>query len=450
MKTLLPLFIFLFYFGNAYTQFGEWGIRLDTDEAVDGYTLFKLTGQATYLIDNCGEVVHSWDRTGGLFTNPKLLENGHILYTTNTALSELTWDGEIANNISVFQNGIEGLTFRYEVVKLDNGNYLSVGRLSKSEEELDDLGFDLNLYNPSQTDVVVEVDSATGNVVWLWDIADHMIQARDSTKGNFGSISDHPELLDADAISRFDWINEESFMINGMDYNPELDQIALSVRKMSEVVIIDHSTTTEEASGSTGGNSGKGGDILYRWGNPQNYNRGTEADRFLFFQHNPKWILEGPHKNKISCYNNGLNRPNTAFSDRYSEAPIIATSVGADGEYELPNEGPFMPDTPDAIISGNNPTGLFYSPYTSGAQHFTNGNVFITEGINARLLEINTEGEVVWEYKAPVNDYLFRATKYESIHPAFEILGIYTLCAKNLSCHQTLVTKKVSLFKNCS
>ena len=55
---------------------------------------------------------------------------------------------------------------------------------------------------------------------------------------------------------------------NGLDYNSALDQIALSCRGMNEVYIIDHSTTTEEAVGHTGGNAGKGGDILYRWGNP--------------------------------------------------------------------------------------------------------------------------------------------------------------------------------------
>ena len=417
MKFLFSFCFLLFFSGSAFSQ---WGIILDTEEAVDGYTLFKISGQATYLINNCGEVVHTWDATGGLFTHPKLLDNGNIIYTTNSNLSEYSWDGQLLNSVSTSQTEVENFTYRYEVVKLENGNYLSVGRISKSDDELDDLGFDLSLYSPSETDVVVEVDSASGQVVWLWDIADHMIQERDSTKGNFGSIFDHPELLDMDAISRFDWNFGESFMINGMDYNPDLDQIALSVRKMSEIIIIDHSTTTEEAQGSIGGNSGKGGDVLYRWGNQQNYSRGTDADRYLFFQHNPKWILEGPHKNKLSCFNNGLNRPNYWPLGAFSEAPLITTSINADGEYELLEDSPYMPIAPDVVYAGNNPSSTFYSPYTSGAQIFANGNVFISEGINARLLEVNSEGEVVWEYKVPSNDYLFRAEKYESTHPAFE------------------------------
>ena len=34
----------------------------------------------------------------------------------------------------------------------------------------------------------------------------------------------------------------------------------------------------------TGGRFGKGGDLLYRWGNPQAYGAGTAADQRLFAQ----------------------------------------------------------------------------------------------------------------------------------------------------------------------
>ena len=43
------------------------------------------------------------------------------------------------------------------------------------------------------------------------------------------------------------------------------------------------------ASNSSVGNSGQGGDILYRWGNPQAYNQGDSLIVFEY-QHDAHWI----------------------------------------------------------------------------------------------------------------------------------------------------------------
>src|SRR5262249_31645110 len=73
--------------------------------------------------------------------------------------------------------------------------------------------------------------------------------------------------------------------VNAVDYNAELDQIMLSTPEFNEIWIIDHGTTTAEAAGHTGGRRGKGGDLLYRWGNPATYRAGGPKDKTLFFQH---------------------------------------------------------------------------------------------------------------------------------------------------------------------
>jgi len=96
---------------------------------------------------------------------------------------------------------------------------------------------------------------------------------------------------------------------NAVEYNASLDQIVFSSRKMNEIYIIDHSTTTFEATTHVGGNSGKGGDFLWRWGNPINYGQGTATDQKLYGQHDPKWIPTGfPHAGKLSVFNNGTGR----------------------------------------------------------------------------------------------------------------------------------------------
>jgi hypothetical protein len=93
---------------------------------------------------------------------------------------------------------------------------------------------------------------------------------------NYGVVVDHPELVDLNFSSGgppggADWNH-----INSIDYNETLDQILLSVHNFSEIWVIDHSTTAAEAAGHSGG------DLLYRWGNPQTYDAGTAAESVMF------------------------------------------------------------------------------------------------------------------------------------------------------------------------
>ena len=142
-----------------------------------------------------------------------------------------------------------------------------------------------------------------GEVVWEWAVWDHLIQDFDPSKENYGVVAEHPELIDINFLqeSRIKrgraqiegWILRDWLHINAIDYNPELDQIMLSPRHFSELWIIDHSATMEEARGHSGGNGGVGGDLLYRWGNPRAYGHGDADDQRLFWQHNTQWIAQG-------------------------------------------------------------------------------------------------------------------------------------------------------------
>lgn len=408
MKSInFPLLLILLFYTPLII--GQDGIRLNTEEATESYTLFE-TFFSSYLVDNCGDIVNEWNVA---FTDNhvKLLPNGNIVYIKNNRVFVRDWDDNLISQTSYNANNI---SLEYEVIVLENGNFLCIAREVLTENELRALGYDINFGSPMYMDMIVEIDPTINEIVWQWNIKDHMIQDRSNSINNFGSVKDNPRKLDMGAISDFDWEQRETFMINGFDYNPGLDLIALSVRKMGEVVIIDHSTTTEEARGSTGGTHGHGGDALFRWGNPQNYERGNNSDRYLYFQHNPNWIEHGPNKGKIIMFNNGLSEYN------YSSIEIIDPSVDNNGHFILPSDEPFSLDSSPTSINVTTGSPFFRSGYTSGAKVLPNGNIYVTVGQSERLFEINPERDLVWEYYIEDAGYIFRSEKYPVNYSGFD------------------------------
>ena len=107
----------------------------------------------------------------------------------------------------------------------------------------------------------------------------YLVQDFDREKSNYGNIAGHPELVNLNYSIHSaspDWIH-----LNSLDYNPDLDQVLLSSPFFNEIWIIDHSTTKNESSGHRGGKSGKGGDLLFRWGNPATFNSGRISNQKL-------------------------------------------------------------------------------------------------------------------------------------------------------------------------
>ncbi|CAK8718630.1 hypothetical protein KKHLCK_07795 [Candidatus Electrothrix laxa] len=149
-----------------------------------------------------------------------------------------------------------------------------------------------------------------------------------------------------------------------------MDQILFSVRQQSEIWVIDHSTTTEEAAGHTGGNRGKGGDLLYRWGNPAVYRAGSSADQQLFVQHDAEWIESGyPGEGNILIFNNGDGRAD----GEYSAIMEIEPPVDSSGNYALTLGEAYGPAAPVWSYTAS-PSTDFYADHISGQQRQPNGN----------------------------------------------------------------------------
>src|SRR5690606_28101092 len=276
---------------------------------------------------------------------------------------------------------------------------------------------------------IIEVNPATDSIVWEWHVWNHLIQDFDPTKDNYGVISEHPELIDINGgLHSPDFIH-----LNAVAYNADLDQIVLSAHQFSELWIIDHSTSTAEAATGEGGNSNRGGDLLYRWGNPQKYGHGDESDRKFYLQHDPHWISDGPHAGKIMVFNNGRGRPCPAPCPGYSSVEIINPPLLENSTYDN-SVLPYLPTGYDWRYVDPEDSLSFYSQFISGAQRLPNGNVLICSGANGNIFEINEEHEKVWEYQNPFtfdtplsqgdepllpSGLVFRAYKYPSNYSGF-------------------------------
>jgi len=244
-------------------------------------------------------------------------------------------------------------------------------------------------------DYLIEVQPTRpfgGNIVWEWHAWDHMIQDYDNTKNNYGVVSSHPELVNCNGtgmrIQQF-WNH-----MNSIDYNAQLDQIALSVRGNSELWIIDHQTTTAQAAGHSGGRYNKGGDILYRWGNPAQYKLGTGANQMLWQQHDVQWIPTNcPGAGHLLIHNNGIGRG-------YSSIDEIAPPVDGDGNYSRSPGSAFGPAALYWTYQATPPTN-YYSSEISGAQRLPNGNTLVCGGIFGTLFEVRTNGQTAWYYINP-------------------------------------------------
>ena len=159
--------------------------------------------------------------------------------------------------------------------------------------------------------------------------------------------------------------------------------------------IIDHSTTTGQAAGRTGGKYGKGGDLLYRWGNPAQYNMGTTANEMLWQQHCCTWIPANcPGAGHILIHNNGVGRGYTSIDE-------IAPPVDAAGNYYRAPGAAFGPTTLYWTYQDSVPTN-FYGADIGGAEREPNGNTLICYGVHGTLFEVNTTGTSVWNYVNPV------------------------------------------------
>jgi hypothetical protein len=444
-----------------------------TSRAVSpGYVLFSpLLSNVTYLIDNEGRVVHTWKSVSSPGGDQVLLGDGSLLrlgrdldfqhFRTGGVggwLERLAFSGE---ELWAWQFASERAVLHHDLEPLPNGNVLALAWEVKTPEQAARAGRRADRI-PKQglwPDFVIEVRPEPprgATIVWEWHVWDHLVQRLDASGDHYGEPSEHPGRLDINAgVPRPTVTGEElaqlqalgyvpadakaadleaDFLhINAVDYNAALDQILLSVPELGEVWILDHGTTTEQARASSGGKRGRGGEILYRWGNPSSYGRGAAVDRVLADQHDARWIPPGtPGAGRLTIFNNHAGGSESKFSAVEEVAPTLL----ANGLYALAKGRPYGPRSPAWRYLAE-PRESFFGDFISGAQRTQNGNTLICSGPQGRLFEVTPAGEIVWEYWNPYAGTLrltdgsapqpgldrqpfavFRATRIAPDHPA--------------------------------
>jgi len=423
----------------------ERGLITNKKGAFDGLNLYTpLESGSTYLIDNDGKVVHTWTSDYRPGNQAYLLPDGDLLRAASFGregnatfhgggagyrVQKFTWDNE---KIWEWVYASEKVLMHHDIEPLPNGNVLILAWEMKTKEEAIQAGRNPELLRDDElwSEHVIEVKPIYPNraeIVWEWHLWDHIIQDFDETVDNYGDVAAHPELMDIDPPGFWmDRISEEEMEqlealgylgnddvekqkkskraggadwlhMNAIAYNPIHDLIALSTLGNNEIYIIDHSTTTEEAKGHTGGKYGHGGDYLYRWGNPLAYRLGTEADQRLFAQHDVHWIAEGLEgAGNLLIFNNGRGREGGPFSS----VDEIIVPFDPEKGFHREEGNAWGPKEPVWQYTADNKKD-FNSNFISGAQRQPNGNTLICAGAQGTFFEVTPKGKEVWRYVNP-------------------------------------------------
>lgn len=395
-------------------------ISYDASKSYRGYTLFApITSTTTYLIDNDGQVVKTWQSGYGPGQAVMLLEDGSLLRTANPP-SQSMQGGGAGGMVELYDwSGTKVWSYthltptarqHHDVEILPNGNVLLLVWESHTRDEAFAAGRLTSRLteNALWSERVIEVRRTgpnSGEVVWSWSSWDHMIQDVDPAKPNYAVVADNPNRIDINAGgTRSDWLHA-----NSVRYNAMRDEVMISIHNLHEIWIISRKT----------------GDIVYRYGNPLNYKSGTQQDQVCFGQHDARWLA--PDNRRVMIFNNGTGRKDTPGSS----VDEIELPIGPDGTYLREAKKAFAPSKP-AVVYPKTLSLQFYAANISGATRLPNGNTLSCLGPSGTFVESTPDFQEVWRYVSPVtntgitpqgqtprNNMVFKIYRYGPDYPAF-------------------------------
>lgn len=300
-------------------------------ETFDGYT-FVYSGQNAYLYDMDKKLIHTWTASKPIQFCADLLKDSSVIVALDASVNfkynagagtysrlqiinwnnEVTWDFTCGNSEYIPHHDIE-----------------PVYRTNDPNEKP---SFLIPCYT-QWGDKIVELKpngKNTAEAVWEWFASDHLC------KSNCIDITD---LLNEYGGGKGSFnMKADAMHTNNLSYNRRLDQIVISCKGYNELLVIDHSTTTEEAKTPSGGKSGKGGSILYRWGYPSNYISDTSNNIFSG-QHHCCWVPDTMPGTNLTVPGGG----NFMAVNNGRKCAVEISNPSVDGNYTRSSGKPFDP-----------------------------------------------------------------------------------------------------------
>ncbi len=373
----------------GWSPFRPTGLTYRDSRSFGGYTLITpIGGDAVYLIDEGGCVVHQW-RTphfqpgyGYLLPGGKLLVRGQPLVETGVGVGEPAGRADILLELGWDSNQVwrwEHEGFHHDMSRLPNGNTLVIvwelvpGELVKKikggypPEQVEQITSDKDFMSfilqgvgvggrprlkGMLTDALWEVSPA-GEPVNIWHAHEHFDPEVDTL-----CPIDFP----------FEWTH-----LNAVELTPEGD-VLISSQKLDKIMRI----------------SWPEGEVLWKWGGLGR----------MSHQHDPTITPDGT----LLVFDNGTKHP-----------PIARSRVI---EVDMKTDQIIWQYVPSPVFS-------MLSLHIAGAERLANGNTLICEGESGRVFEVTRNCEICWEWNSPfVYNFkgvqavmLFRAHRYAADGP---------------------------------
>jgi len=328
-----------------------------------------------------------WSRQSSIFLQQ--LPNGNLAWTrwNGEAAEEIGLDGSVITTIEA-PHPYPGTAFDFhDMIRLANGNYMIV-----LNEELPNQ--DLSIIDPSLADVpvfdhrLVEIDPATGDILWSWLASDH-IDVAETDPQWYGYVRNRPDMsLGTPLYDIFHW--------NSVEETPT--GYLLSFRHLDAVYAIERATGDVEW--KLGGVDVPG-DSLVISGDSRFPGPGFGG------QHDARYLPGASATQfEVTLYDNGsdLAAPRTPRALRYIVHTLgfLTDRFGATGIDTVAGTATLVEEIFDL-------THAPVSPFAGSARRLAGGNWMIGFGGTNGFSETTPSGEVVFHLSIDGGQLVYRA-----------------------------------------